>query len=648
MRALVLLLLMVSTGGRARAGDGPMDLAAAVHAGAWDAAARMAAGAADPVALRLVRYLRALAPGADAGGVLAEMEAEPDWPLTSALARRYADGLVGERDDRVVDGLCQRLVPGTVPALLRCAGVMAHGEVLARQAWVSGITDGPAEVAFMKRWAAMIGPGVQAARFERLAWVENGLVGGALARQAVRVEPGMRAAAEVLLALKRGDVAGADLFAGLSAGGQAEPVMMLELARWYRRADRDDAAAGVWAERGAAAEAAAPVERRGAFWSERNTLTRKLLRAQSNALAFSVSAGAGPTSAGGANGDALFLSGWIALRRLMQPGVAAAQFRALAATSGAATSGSAITQGRAGYWLGRALQAAGDAAGAAAAFREGAAWGTTYYGQLAALAGRDDMGALETRIAGMRDPGWDAAMALTFAGSDLAQAATLLVGWGQVGRAKAFVSGLEQRDPAGRSIVGSFAAALGMPDQAVSVARRAGGQGVMLPVVGWPDGVTIPIGRVAPAVALGVIRQESSFDVLARSPVGAMGLMQLMPATAVEVSRSLGVAVGALTDAAVNVRLGTTYLGAQLDRFGALPPALAAYNAGPHRVQDWLAANGDPASGAVDPIDWVELIPFDETRNYVQRIVESVLIYRAREGVVLPHPVLAWTQGSGI
>lgn len=156
------------------------------------------------------------------------------------------------------------------------------------------------------------------------------------------------------------------------------------------------------------------------------------------------------------------------------------------------------------------------------------------------------------------------------------------------------------------------------------------------------------MGRVERAVALGVIRQESSFDAEARSPAGAMGLMQLMPATAAEVARVSGGAVGELTDAAVNVRLGTAYLGAQLDRFRALPPALAAYNAGPTRARDWLAGIGDPAVGAIDPIDWVELIPFDETRNYVQRIVENVMIYRAREGVVLPHPVLGWTMGNGI
>ena len=632
MRIVVLLLVLSwSIGARAE------DMAGAVRTGDWAAAGRIAAGEADPVAARLVRYLRALAPGAaSAGEVLAVMAAEPGWPQTSILARRYAEALAGERDDRVAEDLCRRVVPGTVPALLRCAAVMAHGESMARQAWLIGITDAGAEIGFMKRWGGSIGAEVQAARFERLAWTESGAVGGALARQAVRLAPGMRALAETLLALKRGDSAGADLFAGLPVAAQGEPVLMLELARWLRRQDRDAAAAAVWAERGVAAEAAAPAERRGMFWSERNVLARKLLREREDGLAFSVASGDGS-----ANGEALFLSGWIALRRLGQPAVAAARFRALAAASGAA-----ITQGRAAYWLGRALQAAGDAAGAATAFRDGARWGTTYYGQLAGLAAGEDMAALMGRLQGLRDPAWEAGDALTFTGSDLAQAATLLVAWGQRGRARAFIGAMEAG--AAPSIVGRFAAALEMPDQAVGVARRAGRDGVMLPVVGWPEGVAIPAGRVEPAVGLGVIRQESSFDAGARSPAGALGLMQLMPATAAEVSRGLGGVSGSVMEAGVNVRLGTAYLGGLLERFGAIPAALAAYNAGPRRVQEWLGVNGDPAGGGVDAIDWVELVPFDETRNYVQRIVENILIYRAKEGVVLPHPVLVWVQGSGI
>lgn len=632
-RAVLLLLLLAPVPSSAA------DLAAAVRAKDWGAAETIASAAADPVSGRLVRYLRAMSPGASsAGEILAVMAEDADWPQ-GVLARRYAEAVLNDRDDRAVAEVCQRRVPGTVPALLRCAGLVPHGEALARRAWTIGVTDVAAEAAFMKRWGSVLGLAVQFERFERLAWSESAAPGGALARQAVRIEPGLRPAAEARLALKRDDAAGPALFAALPATSQADPGLVLELARWYRRANRDEEAARVWIDRGAAASAAVDVERRGAFWSERNTLIRRLLRSRLDKVAYDVAA-----LPSAMTGDAAFLAGWIALRRLDRPDLAAAHFRTLAGTSGAA-----ITQGRAEYWLGRALAAAGQAAEAQEAYGKAARWTTTYYGQLGALALGDGMAGLMQRMRTASDPAWDEERALAFAGTEMARAATMSVAWGQKAAAKGFLGALEaqESDAAGRSIVARFAWALGMPDQAVAVSRLAGRDGTMVPEAGWPDGVQIPVGRVERAVALGVIRQESSFDAEARSPAGAMGLMQLMPATAAEVARVAGGA-GDLTDAAANVRLGTAFLGAQLDRFRALPPALAAYNAGPTRARDWLSGIGDPAAGAIDPIDWVELIPFDETRNYVQRIVENVMIYRAQEGVVLPHPVLVWATGNGI
>lgn len=634
-RALLLLLLLLPASSRAE------DLGAKVRAKDWEAAGAIAGGAADPVTGRLVRYLRALSPGAaSVGEILAVIAEDESWPQSGVLARRYADALLNERDDRVVAAACQMRAPGTAAALLRCAGLVPHGEAMARRGWLVGVTDVSAEAAFMKRWAATLGFAAQAERFERLAWSESAVPGGTLARQAVRVEPGLRPAAEARLALKRDDAAGPALFAALPVVAQADPGLVLDLARWYRRANRDQEAARVWIERGAAASVAAPVERQAAFWSERNTLIRRLLRVREDKAAYAVAALPGVPTA-----DAAFLAGWIALRRLEQPAVAVEHLRLLAGLSGAA-----ITQGRAQYWLGRALTAGGDVAAAQAAYGKAAGWTTTYYGQLGALALGDGAAGLVQRIRATGDPVWHEERALSFAGREMARAATMLVTWGQTAAAKSFLVALEaqESDAAGRSLVARFAAALGMPDQAVAAARLAGRDGVMIPEAGWPDAVEIPAGPVERAVALGVIRQESSFDAEARSPVGATGLMQLMPATAAQVARTLGGGGADLVDAAANIRLGTTYLGTQLERFRALAPALAAYNAGPNRARDWVASIGDPAVGAIDPIDWVELIPFDETRNYVQRIVENVMIYRARESVVLPHPVLVWTMGRAI
>ncbi len=600
----------------------------------------MAAGSPDPLARRLVQYLRLLTPGAaGAGEIDAFLEAEPGWPQRATLERRYADALVGDGDDPVVRALCLRRSPVTVAGALHCADALARGgvggEAEARRAWVLGITDPVAEAAFLRRWGAAIGPDDQRRRWERLVWTQSPALGPVLARQAMRLEPAARRAAEVRLALRRDDPSGPALFAALPAPAQADPGLVLELARWYRRANRDLEAARVWLERGAVAESAAPAERQTLFWDERNLLARRFLRAHGDTLAFALAAL--PTGAAASRLDADFLTGWIALRRMGRPDEAVTRFRALASGSGAA-----ITQGRAGYWLGRALAAAGQADAADAALRQAAGWPTTYYGQLAAVALSDGQG-LPERLRALAAPAWSEDEAVGLLGSEPARAVALLAAWGELRRAKPFLRVLEATasDAAGRAAIAQFAIALGLPDEAVGAARRAGQDGIALVGAGWPEAADPP-PTVERAVALGLIRQESSFDPAAGSPVGAQGLMQLMPATAAAVARRVGGPAGPLTDPAVNLRLGTAYLAGLLNRFTALPPALAAYNAGPGRVQEWLTTFGDPAAGAVDPIDWVELIPFGETRNYVQRVVENVVIYRARDGVDLPNPVLRW------
>ncbi|MCX7384467.1 MAG: lytic transglycosylase domain-containing protein [Alphaproteobacteria bacterium] len=151
-----------------------------------------------------------------------------------------------------------------------------------------------------------------------------------------------------------------------------------------------------------------------------------------------------------------------------------------------------------------------------------------------------------------------------------------------------------------------------------------------------------------PALSLGIIRQESSFDSATVSPAGARGLMQLMPATASQVARTLKlpVSVPALVlDPGYNMRLGTAYLADMLTRFdGAVALAVAAYNAGPARVSEWIATNGDPRQPTVDVLDWIETIPFGETRNYVQRVVENQVIYRAKRSEIRQHPLAPWLR----
>lgn len=639
MRRAVLFLLGLSFPAHAAT----QEIMAAVRLEHWAEANALAAASPDPLARKLALYFRLLAPGAASAAEIAAFIADnPAWPQQALLERRLQEALA--TDDPATSERCQQpsAAPRSAAVLLRCAdalgrvGRQADAEQEARAAWVQGV-DPAGELGFIRAWGRALTAGDQWRRFDRLAWTDSGLPGGPAARQAVRVHPANRPAAEARLALRRDDPSAPALAAALPAPARADPGLVLDLARWHRRANQDRAALAVWSKEGGPAEAAAE-ERRPAFWDERNLLARRMLRAGDPAAAYALASG--HRQAGESAIDAEFLSGWIALRRLQQPDVATRHFQALAALSHAA-----ITQGRAHYWIGRAAAAQGDAVGAQAAYAQAAAWPTTFYGQLAIRAAGNDDAALAARIRAAHDPGWSIDQATTLIGQDLARAAVLLVAWGEPRRARAFLLRLGETAPdaAERAMAARMALSLGLPDQAVAVARRAGRDGLMLPDAGWPLAVDPPDGTVEPAVTLGLIRQESSFDIQAGSPAGAQGLMQLMPATAASVARRLNEAmsVPALTaDPAYNMRLGTAYLQALLDQFGgALPLALAGYNAGPGRVLDWIAGYGDPRTGAIDMIDWMELIPFNETRNYVQRVIENVVIYTARRGGNAAHPL---------
>ena len=641
IRALILGLCLIALPVRAQG------VIEALRAERWSDADTAAAALPDPVARKLALYYRLLAPGGARSAEIASFMAEnPDWPNQPGLSRRLQDALAVDGDDRAVLAICQAHFAPSIPSLLRCAdadsraGQSPNALELARQAWVGGINDPQGELAFLRMWGRQLSFADQWRRFDRLAWTDDGAIGGPAYRQVARVDPAQRSAAEARLALKRDDAAAPAMVRALPAGARSDPALVLEWAKWLRRAGQDDDALSVWLSAGAAAERAAPPDRRPAFWDERNLLARRELHGPDTKSVYLLVSQVMPDGVAQA-ADAEFLAGFIALRRLNDTDAAARHFHALAALSGAA-----ITQARAHYWLGRTAEIRHD--DASAEYRQSAAWPTTYYGQLAARALGDDDAVLSARILATHDPKWDRSHALDFTGRELARAAALLVQWGDPRRARAFILRMDELapDPADHALVAWLATGFGMPDLAVAIARHAGARGTMMPDAGWPLAVDPPKGAVEPALTLGLMRQESNFDPQAASPAGARGLMQLMPATAATVARQLGepASLSALTaDPGYNMRLGTAYLQGLLLRFsGAMPYAIAGYNAGPSRVLDWLASNGDPQAGGPDMIDWIELIPFNETRNYVQRVIENVVIYRARLGSSAPHPLARW------
>lgn len=619
---------LASGGSAGNPGGNPMP---AIRADRWAEAEAQVAHHPDPVARKLAIYYRLLSPGGASVSEIAGFVARnPDWPAQPLLERRRQEALAIELDDTTAVAQCTTAPPTQAAALLRCAAALAdtgHGSnamVVARNAWVEAITEPAQEAQFLRRWPNLSSADDEWQRFQRLAWRDT----DAAARQVSRLDPTRRSVAEVRLALKRDDPTANARFNALAATWRTDPGMMLDRARFLRRQNRMPEAVALWLEAGASAQNGAPT-RLGDFWSERHLMTRRLMQegAPKDAYALVAAHGQGAVDV---VLEAEFLAGFIALRMVKDPARAAPHFSNLDRTSK-----SAITQGRAHYWLGRAAEAAGQ--DGTPHYQRAATWATTFYGQMAALRLGEDRPTRNARILDQRDPTWDQEMVLGYGGREVVRAAAWLIAWGEAPRARAFLLRMDDLAPvaADRSLTATFALRVGLPDTAVFVARRVGRDGGMLTQAGWPMPFEPPADFDA-AVALGIMRQESSFDLGAVSTSGARGLMQLMPFTARDVAKKLGIptSLPALTlDTGHNMRLGTTYLADMLTRFGgSLPLAVAAYNAGPSRVDRWLADNGDPRMGDPAMIDWIERIPYNETRNYVQRVLENVVVYRAKRG----------------
>jgi soluble lytic murein transglycosylase len=336
-----------------------------------------------------------------------------------------------------------------------------------------------------------------------------------------------------------------------------------------------------------------------------------------------------------------FLAGWVALRFLKDDKTALKHFIRLQAGAESRTDGA-----RAAYWIGRSYEALGDKAKAKAAYRDAAQVPTVFYGQLA----REELGLAGQPIT--INGGQPSAAAQARVDNDEVMRAFQMVA--QTGRTRelnAFLWSLSSRfkTPDEMSAVARNVSAAGGPATTVRFAKLAGQKGIDIdywayPIKAMPDWRQIgpPVER---ALVYGLSRQESEFDPNAGSRVGAQGLMQLMPGTAKLVAKQYGLpyAAAKLTaDPAYNVRLGAAHLGDLIEEFGgSYVLTLAAYNAGPRRSREWVEEHGDPRSGRVDPIDWVEMIPFTETRNYVQKVMQNLHVYRSRIAPKTMHAMTA-------
>ncbi len=618
---------------------------AAASAQRWGEAETFAA-AADPIAAKIVLWLRLVnrAAPASAAELVAFQVENPDWPFPDTLARRTEAALATDQDDALALRHFTRNPARTLAGALRHADALERtgrgqdARAIARRGWTDTPGDAFAEEGLLARFGPALSEDDHWTRFDRLAF-DRDFAGASRAAQ--RLGGARRGAADMRLALAREDDS-------LLAARAPDIGVAYEQARLLRRRDRDQEAAAIWAaaeplQAGLEGDAARSV------WVERNVLSRKLLRLGMEREAYRTAAAHGQRAAGEPRGEGEFLAGFIALRRLNDAAAAERHFAAVGQDSR-----SVITRARSAYWQGRARAARGDASGARTAYAAAADLPVAFYGQLAAMALGDNPAALSARIQRAPTPPVTTPRAADFTARELSRAVLVLADLGDTRRARIFLLRLEDlaNDGTDRMMTARLANHIGRPDHAVWVARRAGAEGDILLPEGWPAPYRPPVTTPEPAFIHAITRQESNFDTEAVSGSNARGLMQLLPSTAALVARRIGVPyqVGLLTaDPQTNMRLGAGYLDQMLDRFGGtLPLAAAAYNAGPGRVDQWLGTYGDPRAPETDMIDWMEQIPFNETRNYVQRVIENVMVYRAQDpaSAALEHPLSRYLRNG--
>ena len=629
LAAAFLLSVPNSAPARAEEAGGLRAALAAADGGDWAGALSQGQTAGQLAADVVIwRYLREQTGSfADYADFLAR---RPDWPGLKLL-RKKGEGAItpGLSPTLVVDffGAEPPQTGGGALALARSYRALGQEEDAAAEAvraWRALSMRPEDQAAFLAEFGTALEEH-HGGRIAAMLWA--GLTDDAK-RMLPLVSDNTRKVAEARIALQE-DAEGVDaLIKAVPARMAGSPGLAYDRFRWRIGKDMYAEAGTLMLERSESAETLGDP---GAWADWRRKLARKEMREGDPRQAYRMAA-RHRLEPGGATAedyaDLEWLSGYIALRKLGDAEAALKHFDRFAAVANGP-----ISRARAAYWQGRAYEALGQSDKASAAYAEGARYQTAFYGLLSA----EKVGLpLSPALAGGEAyPGWREA---SFAGSSVFQAGRLLMAAGDRQLAARFFLHLSE-DLSGDDIgrIAGMALEADEPYVGLVLAKEAADKGAIWPSAYFPlvglDHLDLPVPT---ELTLAIARRESEFNPEAVSSVGALGLMQVMPETGRMMAGKVGIefSKGKLgSDFDYNARLGSAYLRELVDEFGTSPLLVATgYNAGPGRSRKWIGLMGDPRSDSVDPVDWIEAIPFRETQTYVMRVAESLPIYRARLG----------------
>ncbi|MBY0502242.1 MAG: lytic transglycosylase domain-containing protein [Alphaproteobacteria bacterium] len=460
------------------------------------------------------------------------------------------------------------------------------------------------------------------ARLEFLLWNEDVEEAKRLLN---RVSINIRKIAEVRIAFLGGNSDAIQKMKALPDKLRSEESLLYAQTKWYRKREEVEKAANILTQVSSEPRYAVM------WWKERNYIARELLVLNDYQKAYDVLNNHGLKPGAENYADAEWFRGWLALRFLDQPQQAQQHFEDLFSHAQGA-----ITKARGAYWVGRAFEAQDELTLAEKWYRKAARYRTTYYGQLAA-----------GKIKEKSYPSLALASRATveekrrFEQNEIVQAAYILKGLGTSANhelSKFLLHISDQSKTKSERELSVLLAHTLSPYEVVWAAKKAGYREPVLLKKAFPVYAIPRKGQDIPeeAFVMAIVYQESRFNPTVQSPAGAMGLMQLISKTAAHEAKRLGVKHSdkQLYNPQHNLHLGTAHLARLLNTFdNSYILASAAYNAGPSPVHRWIKELGDPRSDNIDPIDWIEKIPYAETRNYVMRVMENITNYRCLNGL---------------
>tara|TARA_R110002094_G_scaffold21823_8_gene33855 strand:- start:5172 stop:7193 length:2022 start_codon:yes stop_codon:yes gene_type:complete len=595
----------------------------------WSEVASLQRKATDPVVRNLIMWVRASegVPGMGFDEVANAIDTLPTWPKTDRMRKR-AEEIIdlsslshGERILWLTNSGPQTGAGKIALARsYKAVGQPAKAEALVHDAWRNNSMDRDLERIVLATYGGFLKEADHRARIEFLLWTNQRTAASKL-KPLVSSDYRKLVDARIGLAGRGRNVD--RLVEAVPASLQDNAGLLYDRARWRRTRGNQEGATPLLVSIDAND---VPEAGRSKLWDERNIAMRTDLKDGNWSRAYQLTAPHAMTE-GSDFADAEWAAGWIALRLNNNPERSLKHFKDMTASVS-----TPISLARGDYWAGRAEDALGENEAARASFGAAAKHKFTYYGQLAAERLEDR----KLSFAASSEPTPEQIAA--FNARPLVAALSLLGEAGEERMFREFAYHLDDQLTSESEFIllARMAAEYQVPDIGVRGAKAGLAKGIVAtdaayPVVSYP---MLREPRVEKPLMLALSRQESEMNPNAISHAGARGLMQFMPATARNEARLRGLPYRAswLTDdPGYNMTLGGQHLDTLLSQFrGSYIMTAAAYNAGPSRPKQWIEDYGDPRSGQVDPVDWVEFIPFSETRNYVQRVLENTQVYRQR------------------